>query len=77
MAERVIRFRVRTILTIFALAIAVWMLLHIVSLARHVLVWVAISLFLALAMNPLVEWLQRRVRASQSHDQPAGSNTTR
>ncbi len=60
MAERVIRFRVRTILTIFALAIAVWMLLHIVSLARHVLVWVAISLFLALAMNPLVEWLQRR-----------------
>ncbi len=60
MAERVIRFRVRTILTIFALAIAVWTVLHIVSVARHVLVWVAVSLFLALAMNPLVEWLQRR-----------------
>ena len=60
MAERVIRFRVRTVLTIFALAIAVWTVLHIVSVARHVLVWVAVSLFLALAMNPLVEWLQRR-----------------
>ncbi len=60
MTERVIRFRVRTILTIFALAITVWALLHIVSLARHVLVWVAISVFLALAMNPLVELLQRR-----------------
>jgi predicted PurR-regulated permease PerM len=60
MAERVIRFRVRTILTIFALAIAVWTVLHIVAVARHVLVWVAVSLFLALAMNPLVEWLQSR-----------------
>jgi predicted PurR-regulated permease PerM len=58
--ERVIRFRVRTILAIFGLAIAVWAVLHLVSIARHVLVWVAISLFLALAINPLVEWLQRR-----------------
>ena len=60
MAERVIRFRVRTILAIFGLAIAVWALLHIVSVARHVLVWIVISIFLALAINPLVEWIQRR-----------------
>jgi predicted PurR-regulated permease PerM len=59
-SERVIRFRVRTILAIFGLAIAVWTLLHLVSIARHVLVWVVISLFLALAINPLVELLQRR-----------------
>ena len=59
-AERVIRFRVRTILAVFGLAIAVWALLHIVSVARHVLVWIVISVFLALAINPLVEWLQRR-----------------
>jgi predicted PurR-regulated permease PerM len=57
--ERVIRFRVRTILAIFGLAIAVWAVLHLVSVARHVLVWMAISLFLALAINPLVEVLQR------------------
>jgi predicted PurR-regulated permease PerM len=59
-AERVIRFRVRTVLTIFALAIAVWTLLHLVAVARHVLVWIVISIFLALAINPFVEWLQRR-----------------
>src|SRR5262245_8899770 len=59
-AERVIRFRVRTILAIFALAIATWTVLHIASIARSVLVWIAISVFLALAINPLVEWLQRR-----------------
>jgi predicted PurR-regulated permease PerM len=58
--ERVIRFRVRTVLAIFALAIAVWALLHLVSIARHVLVWIVISMFLAAAINPLVDWLHRR-----------------
>ena len=60
MAERLVRFRVRTILTILGLVIAVWVLLRIVSIARHVIVWFLIALFLALAINPLVEWLQRR-----------------
>jgi predicted PurR-regulated permease PerM len=59
-SERVIRFRVRTILVVFGLAIAVWAVLHVISVARQVLVWVLISVFLALAINPLVEWLQRR-----------------
>ena len=60
MAERVVRFRVRTILAVLGLVIAVWALLHIVSIARHVIVWFFIALFLALAINPLVELLQRR-----------------
>jgi predicted PurR-regulated permease PerM len=60
MSERIIRFRVRTVLAVLGLIIAVWALLHIISVARHVLVWVAVSLFLALALNPLVEWLQHR-----------------
>lgn len=60
MTERVIRFRVRTVLAVFGLAIVVWALLHLVSVARHVLVWIVISVFLALAINPLVELLQRR-----------------
>jgi len=59
-AERVVRFRVRTILAVLGLVIAVWALLHIVSIARHVIVWFFIALFLALAINPLVELLQRR-----------------
>ncbi len=60
MTERIVRIRVRTILMIFGLAIATWALLHIVSIARQVIVWVLIALFLALAINPLVELLQRR-----------------
>ena len=59
-AERVVRFRVRTILGILGLVLAVWVLLRIVAIARHVLVWVLVALFLALAINPLVELLQRR-----------------
>jgi predicted PurR-regulated permease PerM len=59
-AERIVRFRVRTILSVLGLVIAVWALLRIVSIARHVIVWFLIALFLALAINPLVEWLQRR-----------------
>ena len=60
MGERVIRFRVRTVLAVLGLVVAVWALLHLVSIARHVLVWIAISVFLALAINPLVDWLQMR-----------------
>jgi predicted PurR-regulated permease PerM len=60
MTERIVRIRVRTILMIFGLAIATWALLHIVSIARQVIIWILIALFLALAINPLVELLQRR-----------------
>jgi predicted PurR-regulated permease PerM len=31
----------------------------VIWIARHVLTWILISLFLALALNPAVEWLQR------------------
>jgi predicted PurR-regulated permease PerM len=59
-AERVVRFRVRTILAILGLVIAVWALIKVVSIARHVIIWFLIAVFLTLAINPLVEWLQRR-----------------
>jgi predicted PurR-regulated permease PerM len=58
-AERIVRFRVRTILTVLGLVIVVWGLLHVVVLARQVVVWFFVALFLAVAINPLVEWLQR------------------
>jgi predicted PurR-regulated permease PerM len=57
--ERIIRFRVSTILTVLGLVIAIWALLHVISVARQVLVWFFIALFLALAINPLVGTLQR------------------
>ena len=59
MEERVVRFRATTILTVLALTIAVVLLLQLVWVARQVLTWLLIALFLALALNPLVEWFQR------------------
>jgi predicted PurR-regulated permease PerM len=57
--ERLVRFPVRTILTVLATVIAVAVALEVVWIARHVIVWILISLFLALAMNPAVEFFQR------------------
>jgi predicted PurR-regulated permease PerM len=58
--ERWVRFPVRTIFTVLAIVIAVWALLHLVWIARDVITWVLIAVFFALALNPAVEWLQRR-----------------
>jgi predicted PurR-regulated permease PerM len=58
--ERLVRFRLRTVLSLLATIIAVAVVLEVVWIARHVLTWILISLFLALALNPAVEWFQRR-----------------
>jgi predicted PurR-regulated permease PerM len=58
--ERLVRFRLRTVLSLLATIIAVAVLLEVIWIARHVLTWILISLFLALALNPAVEWFERR-----------------
>ena len=58
-AERLVRFRLRTILSILGTIIAVAVALEVIWISRHVLTWVLISLFLALALNPAVEWFMR------------------
>ena len=60
--ERVVDFRTRTIVRLLAIAIGVLVLVEFVLAARRVLTWVAIALFLALALDPLVNLIQRRVR---------------
>jgi predicted PurR-regulated permease PerM len=57
--ERVIRFRVRTVLSVLGIVLSVAALLQLILLARQVITWIFIALFLALALNPLVDWLQR------------------
>jgi len=59
MSEQVVGFRVRTVLTVLGVVIAVAVALEVVWIARHVITWILISLFLALALNPAVDWLQR------------------
>jgi predicted PurR-regulated permease PerM len=56
--ERLVRFRARTILTILGIVLAVALALQVVWLARQVISWIIISVFLALALNPAVNWLQ-------------------
>jgi predicted PurR-regulated permease PerM len=58
-AERLVRFRLRTILSLLATIIAVAIVLEVIWIARHVITWVLIALFLALALNPAVDWFQR------------------
>jgi|SRR5579872_4500835 len=60
MPDRVVSFRARTVLGVVVIVVAVWELLHALSATRPVVVWFLISLFLALAINPLVEWFMRR-----------------
>jgi predicted PurR-regulated permease PerM len=57
--ERVVRFRATTILAVLGIAIAVALLLEIVWIARQILVWILIAIFLTLALNPAVDWFQR------------------
>jgi predicted PurR-regulated permease PerM len=57
--ERLVRFPVRTILTVLGTIIAVAVVLEVIWIARHVITWILISVFLALAMNPAVDFFQR------------------
>ena len=57
--ERVIRFRLRTVFSLLAIVLSVLVLIRVLSITRGVLTWILIALFLSLALNPLVEWIQR------------------
>jgi predicted PurR-regulated permease PerM len=63
--ERVVDFRTRTVLRVLLIVLCVAVTLEVVWIARHVLAWVVIALFLALALNPLVGWIQRRTPLSR------------
>ena len=58
--DRVVYFRPRTILSVSAILIGIAAALWVVWISRHVITWILVSLFLALAINPAVEALQRR-----------------
>jgi predicted PurR-regulated permease PerM len=58
--ERLVRFRARTILAVLGIVLAVAIVLQVIWLARQVITWILIALFLALALNPAVNFLQER-----------------
>jgi predicted PurR-regulated permease PerM len=59
-AERVVYIRPRTILVVLGIVLVVAALLALVYLAWHVITWILIALFLTLALNPAVEFFERR-----------------
>jgi predicted PurR-regulated permease PerM len=58
--ERLVTFRPRTILAVIGIVLAVAATLAVVWIARQVLTWIIVAIFLALALNPAVEFFQRR-----------------
>jgi predicted PurR-regulated permease PerM len=58
--ERLVHFRPRAVLVVLGIVLAAAVTIEVVLLARSVIVWILIAVFLALALNPAVEWLQRR-----------------
>jgi predicted PurR-regulated permease PerM len=56
--ERLVRFRPRAVLVVLGIILAAIVMIEIIQAARGVLVWIFVAIFLALALNPAVEWLQ-------------------
>jgi predicted PurR-regulated permease PerM len=60
MEERLVRFRPRAILVVLGIILAGVVLIQVVQAAQGILIWIFVAIFLALALNPAVEGLQRR-----------------
>jgi predicted PurR-regulated permease PerM len=60
--ERLVSFRPRTVLLVLGILVASAIVLEILWIARHVLTWIFIALFLALALNPAVDRLEARTK---------------
>jgi predicted PurR-regulated permease PerM len=58
MEERLVRFRPRAIVSVLGIILAAVVLIQIIQVARGVLIWILVAVFLAVALNPAVEWLQ-------------------
>jgi predicted PurR-regulated permease PerM len=59
--ERWVHFRPKTVLVVIGILVAAFITLKILWLSRHILSWIAIALFFALALNPAVDRLERRL----------------
>ena len=55
--ERLVQFRPRAILVVLGIILAAVVMIRIVQAAQGVLIWIGVAVFLALALNPAVEWL--------------------
>ncbi len=59
-SERVVYIRPRTILQVLGIVLATLAVIAFVYLAWHIVTWILVAAFLALALNPAVEAFERR-----------------
>jgi len=60
--ERLVHFRPRTVFLVIGILVASFVTLKVLWISRHILAWIFIALFLALALNPAVDRLEKRVQ---------------
>jgi predicted PurR-regulated permease PerM len=60
MEERLVSFRPRAVLVVLGIILAAVVLIEIIQAARGILIWIFAAIFLATALNPAVDALQRR-----------------
>jgi predicted PurR-regulated permease PerM len=58
--ERIVYFRPRAILVVLGIILTAVAIIAFLFLAWHIITWILIALFLSLALNPAVEFFQRR-----------------
>jgi predicted PurR-regulated permease PerM len=58
--ERLVHFRPRTVFVVLGIILAAVVMIRIVQAAQGILIWIGVAVFLALALNPAVEWLMAR-----------------
>jgi predicted PurR-regulated permease PerM len=58
METRVVRVEARTVVNVLVVVLAFVLVLEMIWLSREVLTWILVALFLAIALNPAVEFFQ-------------------
>jgi predicted PurR-regulated permease PerM len=58
--ERLVSFRPRAILVVLGIILSATAIIAFLFLAWHIITWILIALFLSLALNPAVEFFERR-----------------
>ena len=53
-------FRPRAVIVVLSIILAAVVMIEVLQQARGILVWIFVAIFLALALNPAVEWMLAR-----------------
>jgi predicted PurR-regulated permease PerM len=55
--ERLVYFRPRAVIVVLSIILAAIVMIEVLQAAKSILIWIFVAIFLALALNPAVDWL--------------------